>query len=693
MLPQVFTQISKQLFSFGDFDYELLFDILIVMIEGETNPDHLLWLGCVGLAFVEEYNFGAEVAVHAFSKIPDDSYLRYVKSVIEVRRNDRAARLLNEISHTRGDSSLLCASFNPWDVPNFSPGVSRSKVDAWLTENKAVRLHTYSEPEYTGSNQRNVILISIGGELLLLKEVFDDSAGPLDLNNDFEHTILERLVGIRGVPLVKSIVSIGDKMFIVRQVISNPTLRDTELDVNKPGDTLATLRVLARLSRTFARVHERGVAVLDIKPSNVLLNGGLFDFSHSRYVGENEIGTFITNSRHVAPEVLFRRKATTATDVFSFGVMAFTALTGKHPFPVVEEAADGTRLGSLLRYSLANGISDPLRKHLCSVRLKKSTFDLLEATLSKNPGDRPTMSALAEHLDEYSNSKTQLRVVNKFDDTAMEKQSNRRVALLPMSASIPHVGHVSLIARCLDLGFRVCVVMQQAFLLHDKHPLPAYLSARMILAELATMGYTSDNVVFRYNDFVAQSEHLLRFLMIPEWSDVAVIVSGNPDVRDLLAQISEGIPFVDPRDLFHDDLPLANGTVLRSLVSSDDYMDHLKSIDAMCTPAMRRVCSLAKIRSWIKRSNTNPIYHVTGKNYVQLNNGTPVRLLNWEGPEEAVLRCLRASDPLVSLFRTNSDFDRLNFAGVPHVITLVSVELIKDDLMIHYSLVPLVSEA
>lgn len=105
-------------------------------------------------------------------------------------------------------------------------------------------------------------------------------------------------------------------------------------------DPAQVLHVIAALGRALAHLHAHGVIHRDIKPSNIRTSASgvvkLLDFG----IAKTRTGLRgLTNPNHVigtpaylAPEQLLGEPATTASDVWSVGVVVYELATGRLPF-------------------------------------------------------------------------------------------------------------------------------------------------------------------------------------------------------------------------------------------------------------------------------------------------------------------------------------------------------------------------
>ena len=99
------------------------------------------------------------------------------------------------------------------------------------------------------------------------------------------------------------------------------------------------LSILQDVALALADLLERDVVHRDLKPGNVLLLDGrwcLSDFGISRYAEKTtapDTHKYALSAAYAAPERWRLERATPATDVYSFGVIAYELLDGELPFP------------------------------------------------------------------------------------------------------------------------------------------------------------------------------------------------------------------------------------------------------------------------------------------------------------------------------------------------------------------------
>ena len=143
-------------------------------------------------------------------------------------------------------------------------------------------------------------------------------------------------------------VALTDRPWLVMDLIEGHTLAE-EIRVSGRLDLRAVLPVARELLTAIKAVHEAGLVHRDVKPSNVLLDGGghvtLTDFGLASAVGVLPAGAthqLLGSPPYMAPEALQGMESQAAGDLFSYGATLFAAVEGRRPF-------DGDTSGSTAR--------------------------------------------------------------------------------------------------------------------------------------------------------------------------------------------------------------------------------------------------------------------------------------------------------------------------------------------------------
>jgi Serine/threonine protein kinase len=166
--------------------------------------------------------------------------------------------------------------------------------------------------------------------------------------------------------------------------------------IRELGGPLPTQEALAILSDVATALVDMDGRVVhrDLKPANILLLGGIWcvaDFGISRYAEAStapDTRKFAKTPAYAAPEQWRDERASSATDVYAFGVIAFELLTGHRPFagPDVHD----------LRQQHLHTSPPPLTG--CSAAMAS----LVEECLFKAPEARPTPANLLARLGRVS---------------------------------------------------------------------------------------------------------------------------------------------------------------------------------------------------------------------------------------------------------------------------------------------------
>jgi serine/threonine protein kinase len=142
-----------------------------------------------------------------------------------------------------------------------------------------------------------------------------------------------------------------------------------------------------QLCSAIGYLHGHGYLHLDLKPANVIVESGqarVIDLSLSRRPGPVPRG--MGSPPYLSPEQARGGRATPATDVWGIGVTLYEAATGERPFPDARPKL----------YPQRERRAPSLRE---SRRAPAEFVTVVDACLSPEPVDRPSIAALADGLD------------------------------------------------------------------------------------------------------------------------------------------------------------------------------------------------------------------------------------------------------------------------------------------------------
>ncbi len=126
--------------------------------------------------------------------------------------------------------------------------------------------------------------------------------------------------------------------YLVMELVPGESLSRV-IDREKRLSDVKVLDIIAQTSRALAAAHARGLIHRDIKPGNLLITPDgrvkITDFGIAR-VGDQvpltKTGQVMGTVQYLAPEQATGKASTPATDLYSLGVVAYEALSGKRPF-------------------------------------------------------------------------------------------------------------------------------------------------------------------------------------------------------------------------------------------------------------------------------------------------------------------------------------------------------------------------
>lgn len=141
-----------------------------------------------------------------------------------------------------------------------------------------------------------------------------------------------------------------ERLFIAMQLVKGPDLR-RYLEAHGPRPWPEVLTITQQIAEALDFAHEDGVAHLDLKPGNVLmdrrLGAILTDFGFARLVGQSSYsmtmsGGIIGTPHYIAPEMWEERRPGAPADIYALGCMVYEMITGQILFQ--GESAPGIML-------------------------------------------------------------------------------------------------------------------------------------------------------------------------------------------------------------------------------------------------------------------------------------------------------------------------------------------------------------
>ena len=126
--------------------------------------------------------------------------------------------------------------------------------------------------------------------------------------------------------------------YIVMEYVDGLTLR-RRLEAGPRLSIAQVLRLSCRVAEGMREIHRREIIHRDLKSGNILIRANgevkICDFGIAKMPGSASLtndGRIVGTCHAMSPEQIHRVNVTTRTDLFSFGVLVYEALTGSWPF-------------------------------------------------------------------------------------------------------------------------------------------------------------------------------------------------------------------------------------------------------------------------------------------------------------------------------------------------------------------------
>ena len=155
---------------------------------------------------------------------------------------------------------------------------------------------------------------------------------------------------------------------------------------------------MGQILKGLKSVHDKGLIHKDFHPGNILNNNSgigvcyITDLGLCRPVNETNSEKIYGVLSYVAPEVLLRKPYTQASDIYSFGMVAYELFSEK---PIYQEYIHD----ELLAIRICQG----LRPNVDELKIPQLLKDLIKKCWNANPLERPTANKLARILNDLWN--------------------------------------------------------------------------------------------------------------------------------------------------------------------------------------------------------------------------------------------------------------------------------------------------
>jgi serine/threonine-protein kinase len=204
---------------------------------------------------------------------------------------------------------------------------------------------------------------------------------------------------------IHAVDDVGGFVFYVMSFVEGETLAER---VRKRGPLSAGegVRLLREVTWALAYAHAQGVVHRDVKPDNILLEAStgralVADFGIAAVAGDSTVGSVAGTPEFMSPEQARGGEVDARSDIYSLGVTAFYAFSGRVPF-------EG---GSAMEVLARHASEAPPSLAWLGLALPRRLSALVDRCLAKDPAARPVSAAsLADEMGLTLEQRRQLPV-------------------------------------------------------------------------------------------------------------------------------------------------------------------------------------------------------------------------------------------------------------------------------------------
>lgn len=184
------------------------------------------------------------------------------------------------------------------------------------------------------------------------------------------------------------------RAYIVMELCEGRPLSDI-IEENTGGlPERLVISMLIELARALDAAHSKGVVHRDVKPENILVDEDrdwhlkITDFGIARSTDQARLtrtGLVMGTAQYLSPEQAVGKQATSLSDVYALGIVAFEMLTGHRPFTGASQVDIAMAQVKQSAPELPGTVDPDLRQ-------------LVAMTLSKAPANRPRSAAAVARI-------------------------------------------------------------------------------------------------------------------------------------------------------------------------------------------------------------------------------------------------------------------------------------------------------